>query len=501
MSYRSVALLGGVVQSQLVACALAFAAATMLLAPALAQGDETVDIDAASETAAQRDARMRWWREARFGMFIHWGIYAVPAGVYKGEIVDARHGSEWIQCDALLRRDEYEPYAKQFNPVEFDADHWVRLARDAGMKYMVITSKHHDGFSMYDTEASDYDIVDATPFGRDPLKELSEACRRHGVRFGVYYSQLDWHHPAQENDSQREGRHAYRFNRIRPGMKETYIADMRAQLRELIEDYHVEVLFFDGEWVSWWTQEDGNELLRYVRQLNPKIIVNNRIGKRKKEDGDYGTPEQKIPAEGLDYDWETNMTLNGTWGYKSYDQNWKSTDDLIRKLVDIASKGGNFLLNVGPDARGVIPEPSAERLREVGQWLEINGEAIYATRLWNPHGTKGANAESDAFGPGPEELSAKAVSDDNVAAGRHVRFTRTDQALYAVFFEWPADGRITIGELASGRIAQPISGVRLLGSTARTDWHCDAQGLHVALPEARPCEHAWVLKLTSATTQ
>ncbi len=337
---------------------------------------------------------------------------------------------------------------------------------------------------------SDYNIVQATPFDRDPLQELSEACKRQGIHFGVYYSQLDWHHPAQENDPEREGRHAYRFNRMRPGMKDSYMADMKAQLKELIQDYHVEVLFFDGEWVPWWTQEDGRELLRYVHELNPAIIVNNRIGKRKKEDGDYGTPEQKIPAEGLDYDWETNMTLNGTWGYKSYDHNWKSTEELIRKLVDIASKGGNFLLNVGPDARGVIPQPSAERLRGVGKWLDINGEAIYATRLWNPHAKIDPNSGADAFGPGPEEQPTDDPS-AGAADGRHVRFTRNDDALFAVFFEWPENGQVVLEQLAEGRIAQSIATVQLLGSPAVLKWNCDTNGLHIRLPDQKPCEHAW----------
>ena len=292
-------------------------ATTLLWAVAVYSAIAAVPVTAngvvAKESDAQRTARMQWWRDARFGMFIHWGIYAVPAGIQDGKIVDAKHGSEWLQCDALLRRDQYEPYAKQFNPTRFDAAQWVRLAHDAGMKYIVITAKHHDGFSMYDTAVNNYNIVKATPFDRDPLKELSRECKRQGVHFGVYYSILDWHHPAQENDPKREGRNAYRFNRIRPELKGAYIANMKAQLKELIQDYHAEVLFFDGEWVPWWTQEDGRELLRYVRRLNPAIIVNNRIGKRKKEDGDYGTPEQRIPAAGLDYDWETCMTLNGTW--------------------------------------------------------------------------------------------------------------------------------------------------------------------------------------------
>jgi alpha-L-fucosidase len=455
-------------------------------------------IDAIEETKAQRNARMQWWRDAKFGMFIHWGIYAVPAGIWDGEIVDAKHGSEWIQCDALLTRAQYEPYAKQFNPLQFNAIEWVNIARNAGMKYLVITSKHHDGFSIYDTQASDYDIVDATPFTRDPLKELSVACKKAGVRFGAYYSQLDWHHPAQENNPERNGRHAYRFNRIRPGLKDQYIADMKVQLRELIVDYGVEVLFFDGEWVSWWTREDGRDLMRYVRSLNPNIIVNNRVGKRKREDGDYGTPEQRIPQAGLDYDWETCMTMNGTWGYKNYDHSWKTTTDLVQKLVDIASKGGNFLLNVGPTAEGIIPEPSVERLREMGQWMQINGEAVYGTRLWNPNAQYDPAAEAVAFGPGPEERSTEAADSQTITKKDGIRYTLKDDTLYAIFFTWPGNGKVTFTELASGRISNEIGRIELLGSTKEIKWSRNNAGLTVHLPATQPCQHAFALKISVA---
>lgn len=453
-------------------------------------------IEAVAETQAERDARMQWWRDAKFGMFIHWGIYAVPAGIWDGKIVDAKHGSEWIQCDALLTRAQYEPVAKTFNPLEFNATEWVRIAKDAGMKYLVITSKHHDGFSIYDTQASDYDIVDATPFTRDPLKELSVACQKADIRFGVYYSQLDWHHPAQENNPEHEGRHAYRFNRIRPGMKEKYVADMKVQLEELIVDYGVEVIFFDGEWVPWWTQEDGRELLRYVRSLNPDIIVNNRIGKRKKEDGDYGTPEQRIPQAGLDYDWETCMTMNGTWGYKSYDHNWKTTTDLVQKLVDIASKGGNFLLNVGPTAAGIIPPPSAERLGSVGQWMQINGEALYGTRLWNPHAQYDPAAEAVAFGPGPEERPVAETGSQPEASKDGIRYTLKGDTLYAIFFDWPRSGNATFKELASGRTSNAIGRIELLGASEPITWNRSEAGLTVHLPTKPPCRHAFVLKIS-----
>lgn len=454
--------------------------------------------DEISETRAERDVRMQWWRDAKYGMFIHWGIYAVPAGIWEGKVVDAKHGAEWIQCDALLTRAQYEPVAKQFNPLKFDATEWANIAKDAGMKYLVITSKHHDGFSLYNTKASDYDIMDATPFTRDPLKELSMACKEAGIRFGVYYSQLDWHHPAQENDTEREGRHAYRFNRIRPGMKGQYVAHMKIQLQELIVDYGVEVLFFDGEWVPWWTQEDGRDLMRYVRALNPSIIVNNRIGKRKREDGDYGTPEQRIPPAGLDYDWETCMTLNGTWGFKSYDHNWKSAEDLVHKLVDIASKGGNFLLNVGPTAEGIIPDPSVQRLQEVGQWLQINGEAIYGARLWNPNAKYDPHAEAVAFGPGPEERPETETPIDATRKPGAYRYTLKGDTLYAVFFAWPDNGVVTFKELAAGRTAQDIGRIELLGSSEKLKWSRSPAGLTVSLPVSRPCDYAFALRISAA---
>ena len=343
-----------------------------------------------NETKAQRDQRMRWWREARFGMFIHWGLYAVPAGEYKGMRSD-RIG-EWIMEWANIPRADYEKFATQFNPVKFNAKEWVSIAKAAGMKYIVITSKHHDGFALYNSKVSNYDIVDATPYHRDPIKELAAEAKRQGLVFCFYYSILDWHYPAAYVEAPgKDPTAGNRTTKLKPGGKEEYLKYMKEQLRELVTAYDPGVLWFDGEWQDWWSEEDGKELYQYVRSLKPNIIINNRVGRGRegmkglsKTDqtyaGDFGTPEQQIPPNGLPgVDWESCMTMNTTWGFKFYDDKWKSPEVIIRNLIDIASKGGNYLLNVGPTAEGLIPAPSVERLAAVGKWMKVNGESIYGT--------------------------------------------------------------------------------------------------------------------------
>jgi len=314
--------------------------------------------------------RTEWFRYSKFGMFIHWGVYAVPAGVYKGKEVGGI--GEWIMDRGKIPIPEYEKFAKQFNPTRFNGAEWVRIAKDAGMRYMVITSKHHDGFCMWPSQVSDYDIADRTPFKRDPMKELAEACRAAGIKLCFYHSIMDWHHP----DAKALGFPTYREH-------------LKAQVKELITGYGpLGILWFDGEWIKDWDQAKGADLYRFCRTLQPSLIVNNRVGKRKTNDGDYETPEQNIPAGAIKGRlWETCMTMNNTWGFKKNDHNWKSTTDLVRKLIDIASKGGNFLLNVGPTAEGLIPEPSIVRLKEIGQWLKRNGDAIYGATAspWTKH--------------------------------------------------------------------------------------------------------------------
>lgn len=340
--------------------------------------DMNVDIDwftfseyNGTESEAEFDERMQWFRDAKYGQFIHFGAYSEAGGEYKGKRTQY---AEWLMINLGISKEDYaNDIAKEFNPTEFDAEEIVSLAKDAGQKYMVFTSRHHEGFSMYDTEIrefKDYELMSYANYkGKDPLEELAKECKKQDIKFGAYYTIYDWHDKSQSNYG----------DKIDPAQKEEYKTRMKGQLRELIEEYDVEMLWFDGEWPSWWTKEDGQEVYRYLRTIKPSILVNNRVGKRHEDDGDFGTPEQEIPSGGLNYDWESCMTLNNTWGYNKYDNNWKSPNTVIENLVDTTSKGGNYLLNVGPDDLGSVPKGSADVLREAGTWLSEYGDSIYGT--------------------------------------------------------------------------------------------------------------------------
>ena len=356
----------------------------IMLASGCGQGLKQKDKDYSIESKAAKDARMKWWRQGRFGMFIHWGLYATPAGQWQGKEIGGI--GEWIMHRAQIPVDQYEPLAGQFNPVKFNAKEWVKIAKNAGMKYIVITSKHHDGFCLFDSDLTDYDIMDATPFKRDIMKELADQCHRQGIKICWYHSIMDWHHPDYLPRRKWEKRPADGADYDR------YVAYMKGQLKELVTNYgDIGILWFDGEWEKTWTHERGKDLYDYVRSLQDDIIINNRVDKGRKGmagltkkgefRGDYGTPEQEIPATGLPgVDWESCMTMNDTWGFKKNDHNWKSATTLIHNLVDIASKGGNFLLNVGPTAEGLIPAASVERLAAMGKWMDVNGESIYGSK-------------------------------------------------------------------------------------------------------------------------
>jgi alpha-L-fucosidase len=352
-------------------------------APRLNAADAAMIAPESPEATAKR---VEWFRHDKFGLFIHWGLYAIPAGTWKGRRVVS--AGEWIMKRAPIPVADYEKLAAEFNPVKFDADAWAQLAVDAGMKYVVITAKHHEGFALFKSDASAYNVVDATPFHRDIIKELSAACARHGLRFGVYYSQSqdwherggvgnDWDFPADDVKDRDGSFDAYLQHKAEP------------QVRELLTHYGpLALVWFDTP--AMMNQGDrARRFTQLVRSLQPDCLINGRLGGL----GDYqSTRDNSIPNESMEGAWEVPATMNNTWGYRSDDQNWKTSGELVFKLVDIVSKGGNYLLNVGPTAEGVIPSLSQDHLRTVGEWLKVNGEAIYgATR--SPFGEEfGENA-------------------------------------------------------------------------------------------------------------
>jgi alpha-L-fucosidase len=366
------------------------------------------------QLSRQPDPRLDWWHEAKFGLFIHWGLYSIPAGYWKGESV---YGiGEWIMQNGQIPVADYAALASEFQPAEFDADEWVLIAKNAGMQYLIVTAKHHDGFAMFATDASPFNIMDASPFRRDPIKELADACGRHGLKFGIYYSQAqDWHHPG---GASRSGH----WDPAQDGDMTDYIRTVAVpQVRELLTKYGpVSVFFWDTPFEI--TAEQAG-LLAPLLALQPEIITNDRLGGG--FGGDIETPEQFIPSAGSPgRNWEVCMTMNGTWGYRSDDHDWKPVRTLLQNLIDVVSKGGNYLLNVGPDAAGSIPAPSRERLLEIGDWMRVNGESL-----------RGAS-------PSPFV--------------RHLAWGRCTQKpgrLYLSVWEWPENGLLSVPILNSVRRA------------------------------------------------
>lgn len=330
------------------------------------------------ETEAQKAQRMQWWTEARFGMFIHWGLYALPA----------RH--EWVKNRERMTNEQYQKYFENFNPDLYNPKEWARMAKDAGMKYVVLTAKHHEGFCLFDSKYTDYKSTN-TPCGKDLIKEYVEAFRAEGLKVGFYYSLIDWHHPQYTIDRQHPQRQDSdtAYARLNKGKNmKIYQEYMKNQVRELLTNYgEISIIWFDfsfpgknGKGHDDW---DSENLLKLARSLQPGIIVDDRLDLKDVEGGwDFTTPEQVKVDRWPEYNgkkvaWETCQTFSGSWGYYRDETSWKSNAQLLELLIESVSKGGNLLLNVGPTARGAFDYRAQERLESMGEWMRVNSRSIY----------------------------------------------------------------------------------------------------------------------------
>lgn len=421
----------------------------------------------ASETEEERTA---WYRRAKFGMFIHWGPYSLASVEASWPIMRPTPGG--------ITEAEYRALPKRFNPAKFDPAAFVELARSTGQRYMVFTTKHHDGFCMFDSSYTNYKITN-TPYGKDIVAMLSKAAAADGMPLGFYYSPPDMNHP-DYRDTSKPAKDNWQGQPERPEWP-IYLDYMQLQLSELLTRYGpVAVIWFDGLWHQ--EKYDGQRFIKLIRSLQPKTLVNNRIG----VPGDFETPEQFIPKSiptkeesvgwlkeqnvnesskfvpaPQDFRlWETCMTINNTWAYNKNDHNYKSTDFLIRSLVEVASRGGNFLLNVGPQPDGVIQPEFQERLRGIGKWLESNGESIYDT----------------TYGP--------------IQGLRALRTTASPNSIYVHVFDWPG------AALELPALGSKISSARLLADGKPLTFKQTDNGTAIDLPAQPPDKNVTVIALT-----
>lgn len=450
-----------------------------------------------------KEETREWFQDAKFGMFIHWGLYSIPAGVWKGKKIHEYRGphlAEWIMYAAEIPREEYAQLANQFNPIKFDADAIALLAKAAGMKYIVITSKHHDGFALYDSKVSEYDIMDASPFKRDIVKELHKACKKHGLEFGVYYSHnIDWNDGSDAQSAlvkvlgtqykkSKETLGANTWDPSQSSFEDYLINKAFPQVNELMTQYpDMKLLWYDMSHRMF--AEQSYAFYKKVYDIQPHILICDRVGNGF---GDYSIPgDNEIPNsyKHLKKPWETVGTFNNSWGYNSYDNDWKSPQEVLFWLIEIVSKGGNYMLNIGPTAEGVVPQPSVTCLNAIGDWLEINGEAIYGTQRW----------ETNHEGPTKIEMRGTGEREKH---GFNANFTINDfwftqkgNDLYAICLTQPDKKTESIQINSFNLSVGKISKVEVIGK-GEVKFEQTAEKLTVSLPKKFNPEYGFVVKVS-----
>ena len=442
------------------------------------------------------------YNDLKFGMFIHWGVYSKLGGVWKGvKIAPETHGSnatigEWIMYSAKIPRNEYREVAKTFNPIGFNAEEWVKLAKEAGMRYIVAMPKHHDGFAMYHSKVTDYNIYDFTPFKRDPIEEIYKACQKYGIRMGIYYSHsIDWMDggdagiaQAKKANPQIKDTLTRNFWDPSPVSYQDYIeSKAKPQVKEILTKFPnlVEIWY---DFPKYMNLQQSFDFYKLAYDYQPMCLINSRVGN---DLGDMLTAgDNQIPTDiNSKYKaWETPGTLNNTWGYKSYDNDWKSLNEMLFWIVEIASKGGNYLLNVGPDGNGVIPEGSVKILKEIGAWMKINGEAIYGTSRWT------------TLKEGPTGLVMKGTIDrkengfNSVFTPEDFWFTKKDKFIYVISLASPVNNKVSVKSLFNCR--QQIKRIKLLGENRILKWKASGDKVDIDLsPTSKTNTPGFVLKV------
>lgn len=432
-----------------------------------------------AQQPADSTAHMDWWKEAKFGMFVHWGLYSVTAGNWKGK---PAKGYEHFMLHERIPLKEYAKIADDFNPIKFNAETWVKSAKAAGMKYIVFTSKHHDGYAMYNSKASDYNIVKTTKWGRDPIMELAAACKKYGMKLGLYYSLgRDWEDPdVPTNWPLKAGRsNTWDYpNEDAKDLARYLERKVKPQIKELLTNYGpIGIIWFDTpELIS---KPQSAELEAFIRKLQPNCIINSRIGNGL---GDYLVSEQQISATKITKPWEACITMSGHWSYNKYDNAWKSPELIVRQLVEITCKGGNFLLNVNPNGKGELPTQCLENLDVIGQWMKTNQEAIYGTQPYtisNEVVSKSTNEQT--------KKTSDLVDTDNdntiKTINPDIYFAKKGRSIYIYARSWAAPYLI-IKRLKAGM--ESIKSIQLLGTKNPIVWKQKTDHLYIAMPKKLP---------------